>query len=77
MVAKCANAGCANEFRYLAEGRLFVRELETRSNPKRKLDCHWLCAKCCETFTVIFTAQGASICPRSLIAHQLSFEQAA
>ncbi len=57
MVSHCANPACAESFRYLGEGRLFL------DNPAAGLEmdrqqlfeqCYWLCKRCSSQYRIEF-----------------------
>jgi hypothetical protein len=48
MVTKCANPECSSQFHYFHHGKLFVIE----DGEKHKLNCYWLCEKCCSRLTI-------------------------
>ncbi len=65
MVEKCANPACAETFRRLRDGRLFVKEVpvDSPSDGKglaRQLQYFWLCNSCCRTMTLT-TEKGTGI----------------
>jgi hypothetical protein len=62
MVDHCANSKCAKPLHYLREGRIFVFEVEdkTDSNGKRtrRLEHYWLCGPCAQTFILERKQEG-------------------
>jgi len=63
MLHKCANPACANPFRKLSEGKLFLVEME-RSDPQapvngdgrglHRIEHFWLCDQCAAVLTLSF-----------------------
>lgn len=68
MIAKCANPECSKSFRYLHEGRLFVRSPESNADSGHRDDrvaFAWLCRSCSATLTLRFEkGQDGSIMPQ-------------
>jgi hypothetical protein len=65
MLHKCANPNCANPFRKLSEGRLFLVETGNfpSSNPalrrwdagiQHRIEHFWLCSQCASVLTLAF-----------------------
>jgi hypothetical protein len=67
VISKCANPHCNRDFRYSHEGRLFPYEIKDPEEPCRDVPAvicekkpgratiyFWLCAQCCERFTLRF-----------------------
>jgi hypothetical protein len=57
MIAKCANPECSKPFRYLHEGRLFVRSPESKADSGHRDDrvvFVWLSRRCSVTLTLRF-----------------------
>lgn len=65
MLHKCANPNCANPFRKLSEGKLFLVETESflpgKSGLRRwdegtqhRIEHFWLCAQCASVLTLAF-----------------------
>jgi hypothetical protein len=65
MLHKCANPNCANPFRKLSEGKLFLVETEnfsaSRSILRRwdegiqhRIEHFWLCTQCASSLTLAF-----------------------
>jgi len=65
MLHKCANPTCANPFRKLSEGKLFLVETETYSPSKstlrrwdegvqHRIEHFWLCTQCASVLTLAF-----------------------
>lgn len=74
MLAKCANPKCSAEFRYLKQGKLFLREPLINSAAQAKsargiVQRYWLCASCCESFTIMDDGQGMRVVPRAPRSH--------
>ena len=68
MITKCANPECSNPFRYLHEGRLFVRSPAGKADSGHRDDClafSWLCRSCTATLTLRFEQeQDGAIVPQ-------------
>ena len=66
MVSNCANPQCAKPLHYLREGRVFVFELQDRSDKRgHHLEHYWLCGDCSQRFLVEFEARnGIRLVPR-------------
>ena len=82
MLAKCANPHCSAEFRYLKQGKLFLREPLINSASRAKsargvLQRYWLCAACCELFTVENDGQGMKVVPLPARGHGIGHQQRA
>jgi hypothetical protein len=65
MLHKCANPSCANPFRKLSEGKLFLVETESFSPSKsllrrwdegvqHRIEHFWLCSQCASVLTLAF-----------------------
>lgn len=56
MVDHCANPKCAKPLHYLREGRIFVFEVEDKTDGggkrTRRLEHYWLCGPCAQTFVL-------------------------
>jgi len=68
MIAKCANPDCSRAFRYLHEGRLFVRPAASNGQSGHRDDrlvFAWLCRSCSATLTLEFgEGQDGAIVPQ-------------
>jgi hypothetical protein len=74
MLAKCANPECCAEFRYLRQGKLFLREPGINSPTRAKstrgvLQRYWLCSSCCESFTVVDDGERMRVVPLGVRLH--------
>lgn len=65
MLHKCANPNCANPFRRLSEGKLFLvdteatpppslRHIEGQGRVTRHIEHYWLCSECASVLTLAF-----------------------
>jgi hypothetical protein len=63
MLHKCANPNCANPFRRLSEGKLFLlatdgdhvaSDRDQFSGQSRRIEHFWLCDQCAAVFTLSF-----------------------
>jgi hypothetical protein len=68
VIRQCANPECDTEFLYADEGQLFPYEIRNpkepckdvpavicKKKPGRAVVYFWLCAQCCQRFTLRFT----------------------
>lgn len=64
MMNNCANPQCAKPLHYLREGRIFVFDLQSRSDensggkPSHHLEHFWLCGTCSQQFRIEHAAEG-------------------
>ena len=75
MIAKCANASCGIEFRYLRGGKLYLLETkpiismsvlsppeaEFRENGLRSDEYFWLCEECAKLMTITSDGSGRAL----------------
>ena len=57
MVSHCANPNCAETFKYLGEGKLFLdNPIEGLQMTQQQLfeQCHWLCKNCAREYRIAF-----------------------
>ncbi len=64
MLHKCANPNCANPFRRLSDGKLFLLETEGNQTPfadqngfahsVHRIEHFWLCSQCAAVLTLCF-----------------------
>ena len=64
MLPKCTNPSCSAQFRYLAEGRLFRREIDPtmQSSKTNGAEYFWLCS-CCSAAMTLGLAPDGSVMP--------------
>jgi hypothetical protein len=70
MIARCANPGCFNEFRYLHQGKLYVRHSREKSSPQLL----WICEACARTMLPMYmeNATVVNMAPRrDAVRHQI------
>jgi len=60
MVSRCANPECANEFRYMHEGRIF---LVPASDQCKRVELMWLCGSCSQKMTIHICGGIAKVVP--------------
>jgi len=76
MIAKCANPECSTPFRYLNEGRLFVRPPANKANSRFRDDSlvfAWLCRSCSATLTLRFEeGRDGAVVPRIIAVDRSS-----
>jgi hypothetical protein len=59
MLAKCFNSSCANEFRYLTDGKLFRLENDAAlAQRNSRTEYFWLCPGCSQTMTLSISNEG-------------------
>lgn len=68
MVDHCANPNCCKPLKYLNEGRIYVFEIQDRTNPLAGLggfayrrEHLWLCGRCSQAMSIKKTPE-ASLC---------------
>ena len=75
MLSKCANPECANKFRYLHEGKLFLVRPSPRKSKRNGLsglvdesgppEYAWLCSSCCRHWAVRFDQELGPVVVRN------------
>ena len=70
MISNCVNPACSAPFEY-RRGRIF-RFHQSHPKGKEPKDSHavqhfWLCAKCCETYSLEYHRGRVAVVPRRLI----------